>query len=69
MHIIITLFHIIQGLSLWLDYAFHLCLMLGSKVSLACETDIEMLTSYFQFSVKVLKSESQVSLLTLLRSA
>ena len=43
--------------------------MLGSKVSLACETDIEMLTSYFQFSVKVLKSESQVSLLTLLRSA
>ena len=40
MQMITNLFDI-KGLSLWLDFAFHLCSVFGSKVSLACEAEVD----------------------------
>ena len=31
----------IKGLSLWLEYAFRMCSVFGSKVSLACEAEVD----------------------------
>ena len=56
----------IKGPISWLDYAFHLCLVFASRVSLACEAEV---ASHLQLSIKVLKFKRQVSILTFLRSA
>ena len=31
----------VKGLSLWFDYAFRMCLVFASKVSLACEVEVD----------------------------
>ena len=40
----------IKELSLWLDHAFHLCSVFGSKVSLAYESQVDK-----SFSVRYIK--------------
>ena len=50
------LFDIIQGPSLWFNYAFHLFLVLDSEYSLGCEAKVDKLYSVLSKSTLIWKS-------------